>query len=141
IAAAERRPLHIAQRDRATEVDDVRRNREQNAFYGNAGIEIASDSGCAADLFGRVAAAGGDPPGLRLMLRRSARPGNLARRNRRCNAHMKVAERGQRHAQREVVTQAFAGKVVQSRSEEHTSELQSLTNIVCRLLLEKKKPD
>src|SRR6476619_7690618 len=29
------------------------------------------------------------------------------------------------------------GNVV--RSEEHTSELQSLTNIVCRLLLEKKK--
>src|SRR5258706_10477876 len=27
-----------------------------------------------------------------------------------------------------------------SRSEEHTSELQSLTNLVCRLLLEKKKP-
>src|SRR3989339_492141 len=26
------------------------------------------------------------------------------------------------------------------RSEEHTSELQSLTNIVCRLLLEKKTP-
>src|SRR5258706_6939768 len=28
-----------------------------------------------------------------------------------------------------------------TRSEEHTSELQSLTNIVCRLLLEKKKKD
>src|SRR5438093_7236055 len=28
-----------------------------------------------------------------------------------------------------------------SRSEEHTSELQSLTNLVCRLLLEKKKKD
>src|SRR5262249_56510356 len=28
---------------------------------------------------------------------------------------------------------------IQRRSEEHTSELQSLTNIVCRLLLEKKK--
>src|SRR5437016_13635961 len=28
---------------------------------------------------------------------------------------------------------------VQLRSEEHTSELQSLTNLVCRLLLEKKK--
>src|SRR5437016_12082311 len=28
-----------------------------------------------------------------------------------------------------------------TRSEEHTSELQSLTNLVCRLLLEKKKPD
>src|SRR5437016_6627120 len=27
----------------------------------------------------------------------------------------------------------------QRRSEEHTSELQSLTNLVCRLLLEKKK--
>src|SRR5262249_59996269 len=26
-----------------------------------------------------------------------------------------------------------------NRSEEHTSELQSLTNLVCRLLLEKKK--
>src|SRR5437016_6538478 len=28
-----------------------------------------------------------------------------------------------------------------TRSEEHTSELQSLTNLVCRLLLEKKKRD
>src|SRR5437016_11965944 len=32
-----------------------------------------------------------------------------------------------------------AGSVV--RSEEHTSELQSLTNLVCRLLLEKKKEE
>src|SRR5258706_11081950 len=36
-----------------------------------------------------------------------------------------------------------AGVLAQSwegpRSEEHTSELQSLTNLVCRLLLEKKK--
>src|SRR5438093_9555090 len=31
------------------------------------------------------------------------------------------------------------GLVVAVRSEEHTSELQSLTNLVCRLLLEKKK--
>src|SRR5262249_12292830 len=31
------------------------------------------------------------------------------------------------------------GVDVHFRSEEHTSELQSLTNIVCRLLLEKKK--
>src|SRR5262249_57315532 len=28
-----------------------------------------------------------------------------------------------------------------ARSEEHTSELQSLTNLVCRLLLEKKKQE
>src|SRR5688572_32025114 len=33
---------------------------------------------------------------------------------------------------------AVEGKVVQ-RSEEHTSELQSQSNLVCRLLLEKKK--
>src|SRR5438093_5439451 len=30
---------------------------------------------------------------------------------------------------------------VSKRSEEHTSELQSLTNLVCRLLLEKKKSE
>src|SRR5438046_2717009 len=30
-------------------------------------------------------------------------------------------------------------RLVTIRSEEHTSELQSLTNLVCRLLLEKKK--
>src|SRR5262245_65375030 len=30
-------------------------------------------------------------------------------------------------------------RIVQSRSEEHTSELQSLRHLVCRLLLEKKK--
>src|SRR5260221_9503596 len=33
----------------------------------------------------------------------------------------------------------FAGKAV--RSEEHTSELQSHSDLVCRLLLEKKKVD
>src|SRR5258706_8466773 len=32
-----------------------------------------------------------------------------------------------------------AQRAVAGRSEEHTSELQSLTNLVCRLLLEKKK--
>src|SRR5258706_8374864 len=32
-----------------------------------------------------------------------------------------------------------ADKNRKTRSEEHTSELQSLTNLVCRLLLEKKK--
>src|SRR5262249_61342546 len=31
------------------------------------------------------------------------------------------------------------GSRTSTRSEEHTSELQSLTNLVCRLLLEKKK--
>src|SRR5262249_60071470 len=33
----------------------------------------------------------------------------------------------------------LADSAAAARSEEHTSELQSLTNLVCRLLLEKKK--
>src|SRR2546430_3825640 len=32
-------------------------------------------------------------------------------------------------------------EVFRERSEEHTSELQSQSNLVCRLLLEKKKPE
>src|SRR5262249_62407218 len=36
-------------------------------------------------------------------------------------------------------TESAADADALGRSEEHTSELQSLTNIVCRLLLEKKK--
>jgi len=36
-------------------------------------------------------------------------------------------------------TLSFVPKLVVIRSEEHTSELQSLTNLVCRLLLEKKQ--
>src|SRR5438093_8745892 len=45
--------------------------------------------------------------------------------------------RGGRHRNRQEIlpTEKFLG----DRSEEHTSELQSLTNLVCRLLLEKKK--
>src|SRR2546430_11434098 len=41
-----------------------------------------------------------------------------------------------------VIPNCLAGKIVdpsQVRSEEHTSELQSQSNLVCRLLLEKKK--
>src|SRR5436309_4169941 len=34
---------------------------------------------------------------------------------------------------------AYIGALGQQRSEEHTSELQSRENLVCRLLLEKKK--
>src|SRR2546430_8778059 len=34
---------------------------------------------------------------------------------------------------------SFTSLVVAGRSEEHTSELQSQSNLVCRLLLEKKK--
>src|SRR5260370_19278977 len=37
------------------------------------------------------------------------------------------------------VGQGSIGKILPGRSEEHTSELQSHLNLVCRLLLEKKK--
>src|SRR5438093_9651009 len=36
-------------------------------------------------------------------------------------------------------TELLSASLARYRSEEHTSELQSLTNLVCRLLLEKKK--
>src|ERR1022692_4209107 len=39
----------------------------------------------------------------------------------------------------ELSTCVMAWQEVQDRSEEHTSELQSPCNLVCRLLLEKKK--
>src|SRR3989441_4467050 len=38
-----------------------------------------------------------------------------------------------------VVDDSFRGYLLGQRSEEHTSELQSLAYLVCRLLLEKKK--
>src|SRR5437016_7472849 len=40
---------------------------------------------------------------------------------------------------REIAEKLFVSENTVKRSEEHTSELQSLTNLVCRLLLEKKK--
>src|SRR5438477_4865008 len=39
-----------------------------------------------------------------------------------------------------VTSMAREGSNLIARSEEHTSELQSHVNLVCRLLLEKKKP-
>src|SRR5437016_10363758 len=44
----------------------------------------------------------------------------------------------QRVASRRPAEGVHRAAVEQLRSEEHTSELQSLTNLVCRLLLEKK---
>src|SRR2546430_10069135 len=38
-----------------------------------------------------------------------------------------------------VVAEEVEGEALATRSEEHTSELQSQSNLVCRLLLEKKK--
>src|SRR5437016_9572696 len=50
-----------------------------------------------------------------------------------------ASERGIGLEGREGATGFFGLWWNHDRSEEHTSELQSLTNLVCRLLLEKKK--
>src|SRR5256885_5720894 len=57
---------------------------------------------------------------------------------RRCNGHEAIAPRERRQHDDEPKTTRKEHLV---RSEEHTSELQSESNIVCRLLLEKKKPN
>src|SRR2546427_5018738 len=56
--------------------------------------------------------------------------GRVPRRHRSCARHLPAPVR--HHGE------AWAAS---SRSEEHTSELQSQSNLVCRLLLEKKKKD
>src|SRR5438046_4840001 len=61
-----------------------------------------------------------------------SRPRRPARR-----AHPLGRRRG--HRGRHLRHRRAAGGDGSRRSEEHTSELQSLTNLVCRLLLEKKK--
>src|SRR2546430_11421244 len=52
--------------------------------------------------------------------------------------HGRGTYRAKFHVYQEVPPDA-AQKVAEVRSEEHTSELQSQSNLVCRLLLEKKK--
>src|SRR5437016_8205329 len=47
----------------------------------------------------------------------------------------------QKQKRKRVMTAVGAAHFRLERSEEHTSELQSLTNLVCRLLLEKKKKE
>src|SRR5947207_7486625 len=56
-------------------------------------------------------------------------------------AMMKRIRARARHCQRHPAGGQFArgGCATQARSEEHTSELQSHSDLVCRLLLEKKK--
>src|SRR5258706_10053974 len=64
-----------------------------------------------------------------------------------CSAHLQKEIRGRQLSKTTVKPRAKLSRSVDLggrriiRSEEHTSELQSLTNLVCRLLLEKKKKD
>src|SRR5258706_2388179 len=54
-------------------------------------------------------------------------------------ARARHRDEGLEHAPPEALRLPVVGRRMLERSEEHTSELQSLTNIVCRLLLGKKK--
>src|SRR2546427_4937024 len=54
-------------------------------------------------------------------------------------SHYVRFDRGFAMAITEITVSDFERYVKASRSEEHTSELQSQSNLVCRLLLEKKK--
>src|SRR2546425_6744692 len=70
-------------------------------------------------------------------------PGTHFKTRRLASNHFDVAS--QRHAERIVLAARRGASLLQdfpfegNRSEEHTSELQSLAYLVCRLLLEKKK--
>src|SRR2546430_7623288 len=50
-----------------------------------------------------------------------------------------VVREGLKHVISRQMDMLVAGEASTRRSEEHTSELQSQSNLVCRLLLEKKK--
>src|SRR2546430_6714960 len=69
--------------------------------------------------------------------------GRLLRADRRCGAYafrasaLRLVPGADPESQRELERQE--GDRADHRSEEHTSELQSQSNLVCRLLLEKKK--
>src|SRR2546427_5286114 len=64
--------------------------------------------------------------------------GGLDRVSQQLQAHLAQAQLDAQAARREQ-GEALAAFRMELRSEEHTSELQSQSNLVCRLLLEKKK--
>src|SRR2546425_3664617 len=67
-------------------------------------------------------------PKLLILEREEIKPGKVTAHTQAANRFVQIAEKNQAGVYR-----------VGGRSEEHTSELQSLAYLVCRLLLEKKK--
>src|SRR5688572_32074437 len=63
----------------------------------------------------------------------------LFRSDLRAGMHVLLAAAAERERRRNAVLFRAHDLARQPRSEEHTSELQSQSNLVCRLLLEKKK--
>src|SRR2546430_16305375 len=83
------------------------------------------------------------PPFFFLMIRRPPRstlfPYTTLFRSRRLAGHLSAQRLHVCCLEREGASSPRYAAAQQSRSEEHTSELQSQSNLVCRLLLEKKK--
>src|SRR2546430_6171680 len=75
---------------------------------------------------------------------RNARPAGVFRLDRGVAAHvigmaMRIDEARELFSRKDAFEERQRLRYVGARSEEHTSELQSQSNLVCRLLLEKKK--
>src|SRR5688572_31760809 len=79
---------------------------------------------------------------FRSFRREAAEHDRVNRADARASEHRDRRVRNHRHVDRDAVAFLDAEpfqRVRELRSEEHTSELQSQSNLVCRLLLEKKK--
>src|SRR5438874_9921307 len=85
------------------------------------------------DLASGAALATAAPPARPPALRPRRRPANGCR-GHRASTHRSASDHGIR-----LLGASAAGALAAVRSEEHTSELQSRRDLVCRILLEKKK--
>src|SRR5690606_3836781 len=108
--------------------------------FDDVAVPARQRSGTALDQFfeHRHAQAEVGCPQYRDRLRRLAQRATLAIRDPGRAGH---ESRASRRAQRQHRIEALGQAEIDGRSEEHTSELQSRENLVCRLLLEKKKKD
>src|SRR2546430_11427423 len=90
----------------------------------------------------KVASRQADREYVSYLLRQSYREGPQVKKRTLANLSalpVPVIEAIRRTLAGEVLIPAAEALTIERRSEEHTSELQSQSNIVCRLLLEKKK--
>src|SRR3989441_8552524 len=101
-------------------------------------MQVSAVQGLRADVAGRADHLGSPVPGQpwALGLRHWRSVAGIAGSNRRVEAGRSI--RLHRRAHR-FMRELVLAHVERHRSEEHTSELQSLAYLVCRLLLEKKK--
>src|SRR5437016_6687086 len=124
------RPLHVVHTD--DELVDVREQDErQLVLFAESAVTLGPLRAHARDTEARLLDLGMQvADGARLAGAARSEVGGIEVQDQRPVAQ----QRAERHA-----LPVLVRKCELRRSEEHTSELQSLTNLVCRLLLEKKK--